>query len=61
MLSDSILAQWGVLNDICGRKSQITLKWKKKDYVLSGRNTVHRLFLYLHNSMFNNALIFFFF
>lgn len=38
LYSDSILAQQGLLNDIYGRKSQVTLKWKKKYYVLSGRN-----------------------
>lgn len=61
MHSDSILAQQGLLNDICGRKSQVTLKRKKKDYVPSDRNTVQKLFLYLSDSIFNNALGFFVF
>lgn len=38
LYSDSILVQQGPLNDIQRRKNQVTLKWKKKDYILSGRN-----------------------
>lgn len=51
------MAQQGLLNGISGRKSSHP-KAEEKGYVIYGRNTVQKIFLYPNGSIFNNALFF---